>query len=297
MPNRYYAVAKGRKIGVYNDWASCKDNVTGYSGATYKKFDSLDAAKAFIQQNSKSSLKSMRSTGGSSRKYASSLNTRPICKPSSSIPDKLSNNSKLQNLIQLSLNGKESSIENNSTANNVQKIYVDGASRGNGKSSIPDSGYGVYYGENDPRNAAVALSTVDNIKEIKPTNQRAELHAMKHALNNIANDLKSGNAIKSEIYSDSKYVINTYEGWYQNWENNNWKNSKGQDVANQDIIKSTVPLYNYVNSEYLKRGWGNIKLHYVPGHSGDIGNDNADKLANLGADEMSNNRGYMQDKL
>ncbi|QLL32620.1 hypothetical protein HG536_0D01420 [Torulaspora globosa] len=44
---RFYAVQNGRQQGVYNNWDDCKEQVTGYSGARYKKFDTYAEAQAF----------------------------------------------------------------------------------------------------------------------------------------------------------------------------------------------------------------------------------------------------------
>lgn len=43
----YYAVAKGRKSGVYSNWNDCKDQVNGYSGASFKKFNTAAEARLF----------------------------------------------------------------------------------------------------------------------------------------------------------------------------------------------------------------------------------------------------------
>jgi len=43
----YYAVQKGKKPGVYNSWDECKAQVTGFSGAVYKKFSTRAEAEAF----------------------------------------------------------------------------------------------------------------------------------------------------------------------------------------------------------------------------------------------------------
>lgn len=45
----YYAVAKGSKTGVYSNWGDCKEQVHGYSGASYKKFSTAAEANAFVQ--------------------------------------------------------------------------------------------------------------------------------------------------------------------------------------------------------------------------------------------------------
>lgn len=44
----FYAVAKGRSVGVYQSWAECEAQVKGFSGARYKKFDTASSAQDFI---------------------------------------------------------------------------------------------------------------------------------------------------------------------------------------------------------------------------------------------------------
>lgn len=44
----FYAVARGRSVGIYNSWAECEAQVKGFSGARYKKFDSPQSAQDFI---------------------------------------------------------------------------------------------------------------------------------------------------------------------------------------------------------------------------------------------------------
>lgn len=43
----FYAVQNGRNQGVFNTWNDCKNQVQGYSGAIYKKFDTFAEAQAF----------------------------------------------------------------------------------------------------------------------------------------------------------------------------------------------------------------------------------------------------------
>lgn len=47
----FYAVKIGRVIGIYTTWNDCKKNIHGYSGAIYKKFDTIDEAKLFIKND------------------------------------------------------------------------------------------------------------------------------------------------------------------------------------------------------------------------------------------------------
>lgn len=44
----YYAVADGRKIGIYMTWAECWEQVEGYHQAKYKRFDDPEAAVRFL---------------------------------------------------------------------------------------------------------------------------------------------------------------------------------------------------------------------------------------------------------
>lgn len=49
MATKYYAVRKGKKVGIYTTWDECKELVSGYSGAEYKSFKTLDEAKVYMQ--------------------------------------------------------------------------------------------------------------------------------------------------------------------------------------------------------------------------------------------------------
>ncbi len=47
----FYAVASGRKIGIFNTWNDCCDMVKGFKNAIYKKFNNIEDAKDFITKN------------------------------------------------------------------------------------------------------------------------------------------------------------------------------------------------------------------------------------------------------
>lgn len=50
MAKKYYAVRQGRTVGIFDSWDECKAQVSGYSGAEYKSFMSIDEAKAYIKK-------------------------------------------------------------------------------------------------------------------------------------------------------------------------------------------------------------------------------------------------------
>lgn len=46
----YYAVRVGRNPGIYKTWDECKNEIMGFKGASFKKFSTLEDAKAFINE-------------------------------------------------------------------------------------------------------------------------------------------------------------------------------------------------------------------------------------------------------
>jgi ribonuclease HI len=45
---KFYAVAAGRKIGIYSTWAECQSQVVGFSNAKFKSFKTIKEAESFI---------------------------------------------------------------------------------------------------------------------------------------------------------------------------------------------------------------------------------------------------------
>eukprot|EP00899_Mesostigma_viride_P008883 jgi/Mesvir1/17997/Mv26532-RA.1 len=60
----YYAVARGRAAGIYQSWAECSAQVTGFPNAKFKGFATLQEAQAFIQDNAAAAAFSHQSPGG-----------------------------------------------------------------------------------------------------------------------------------------------------------------------------------------------------------------------------------------
>ena len=131
-------------------------------------------------------------------------------------------------------------------------IYTDGACRGN----PGDGGWGV-------------LIEYENISkeyfggEKNTTNNKMELKAAIKGLSVLKE------SCDVNITTDSKYVMDGITSWIENWKKNNWKNASKKDVKNKDLW---VELDNLTDKHSIKWEW-------VKGHSGDYGNEIADKLA------------------
>jgi ATP-dependent DNA helicase PIF1 len=151
------------------------------------------------------------------------------------------------------------------------KIYTDGSCLGN-----PGPG-GFGY---------VAIKETSILAEYSghamcTTNNKMELQAAIEALASIYGHEDSISSIPYtddtlfELHTDSKYVKNGITDWVNKWRVNNWKNSKKEEVKNKELWVKLDALNQKLE--------GRVSWHWVKGHSGDVWNDYADKLAVEGA--------------
>lgn len=145
-------------------------------------------------------------------------------------------------------------------------VYVDGACKNN-QFTFATAGVGVYFGDNHPDNYSKPLEG-----EVH-TNQRSELTAILTAYRII---LARQDQRQYEIRSDSAYAINCVTVWCKKWLGNGWLNSKGKPVVNKDLISLILAENGNMPAP------DKVTLSKVAGHSGDKGNDAADKLARAG---------------
>lgn len=135
------------------------------------------------------------------------------------------------------------------------EVYTDGACKGNpGK-----GGWGVFWRD-------------DSIHELyggewNTTNNRMELSAIIKALEYFCK-LDKPEII---IYTDSQYAFKGITQWMTKWKQKGWYNSKKEMVLNVDLWKKI--------DEMMYPG---VHIRWIKAHDGNVGNENADRLANLG---------------
>lgn len=139
----------------------------------------------------------------------------------------------------------------------IVEIYTDGACKGN-----PGvGGWGVY------------LRYKDLEKEVyggdkSTTNNQMELMAAIMALESLKRPCQV------RMYTDSKYVLQGITEWMANWKARGWKTASRQPVKNVELWRR---LDAAIQAHQIEWVW-------VKGHSGDPGNERADRLANLGVE-------------
>ena len=111
-------------------------------------------------------------------------------------------------------------------------IYTDGACSNNGRSNAR-AGYGIYFGEGDPRNKSQPCPGAQ-------TNNVAELTAIIEALKLVTKELQQN--VPVVIYSDSSYAIKCCTSYGAKCQAQNWVRKKGA-IPNVRLLNR---LINYV---------------------------------------------------
>jgi ribonuclease HI len=144
-------------------------------------------------------------------------------------------------------------------------IYTDGACKGN----PGNGGYAFKIMHPDGTITSRSYGVLDT------TNNRMELNAVITALKSLL-DIGYPAGTKCTVYTDSAYVSSPFnKGWLSRWISTNYKG-----IKNIDLWKNIAELNEY------------FELLFIPvkGHSGDIHNDEVDKMAS----DACNNRGLIE---
>jgi ribonuclease HI len=290
----FYAVAKGRNVGVFNTWAECERNVKQFKDAKYKKFKTLNEASEFVKTFSTGTCVESKKTA--------TIGGDGIEEPPKKKHKKLTDEEEINEILSLNFDDSDIPTKNktlktttsSSSFSKPDKIqfalpkattlkkysnynfredddgfvhaYTDGSCENNGKRNAI-AGLGVYFDDNHPLNVSekVLGRHTNNIGEI-----RAAIRAIE-----VTN--KCG-IKKLKIFTDSQFLINSICKWIKSWKARNWILASGKPVANKEDFSQLDAL---INSCDMKIHW-----NYIPAHKGHHGNEEADRLAKEGAHKM-----------
>ena len=284
--NVYYGVAKGHCPGIYKSWSECKEQINGYSKPVFKKFKHLDDAKDFCSKNSNGALLNIpkfqiviEDENFAGNKLDNSFDLEVLQEGgfSPSKDDNISdfedendeNNSMVQEIAALAKQDvRNVHLIHNIALETCHVVYTDGSCLNQGSiDGSQSAGIGVYWAPGDSRNLSERMWGIQ-------TNQRAELWAAIRAIQTALSDgLK-----KLEIRTDSIYTIKGTTEWVKRWKNNGYLDVNGKGVKNMQLFKKLDSLTAILD----------VKWVHIKAHSGNHGNEAADRLAKSGAKKPLN---------
>lgn len=138
-------------------------------------------------------------------------------------------------------------------------VYTDGSCTNNGKLDAR-CGSGIWLEEGSQHNKALRIPGVDQ------SNQVGEIAAVVAALEKIPN------YTPLRIKTDSRYVIDGLTIHLKTWEDRGWIGIKNKEWFNRAAY-------------LLRRRTAPTKFQWVKGHSGELGNEESDRLAKEGAEK------------
>jgi len=238
-----YAVRKGFEPGVYRSWAECQRQVSGFSGAVYKSFKTLEEARTFVSSTT------------------TNLRCREKVKPFDP---------------KMFITTTTTKTRTNTTESfDSLDIYTDGSCRGNRnvKEKQIKAGWGiVVLGKTKSNHHSVfrELWGPVSVNKLSPyfmgaehgSNNTGELQAIGEALLWLRDHEMSKRDVT--IFSDSMYAMKTIKG--------EWQARK-----NIPLVKEVNRVLCQVRKDRT------VEFKHVKGHSNHVWNDRADELANRGA--------------
>ncbi|XP_068968714.1 ribonuclease H1 [Bombus flavifrons] len=257
----YYAVAKGRKPGIYHTWPECHEQVLRFSGPVFKKFKTETEARSFIEKyeeaNKGNDMEDALPIIGKRRQIQINKGTDSDTEHSSSKMLKMTGSTKYENICIDKDLTQNLIVDDNGFVN----VYTDGACTANGRKNAK-AGIGVWFGDNHPLNVSEAVVG-------RATNNNAEIMAVTVA----ARQARKAGIKNLKINTDSQFLINCIKYWIHSWKKKGWVTSNNTPVINKDELiemeKALQPL--------------NVVWNHVNGHVGIYGNEMADKLARAGS--------------
>lgn len=218
MTQKYYAVKKGRRHGIYTSWPACQREVSGYPGAVYRSFVNRTEAENWLR------------SGQNTQRHRTGEQ------------------------LQLKLDERSFARQDASPANQAAiLLYTDGGSRNHGNKlgqhvKSDDRAAWAYLIKRQDQQYTGTNG------EFGATNNKMELTALLAALRFIREQGWQRERVNATL--DSHYVLDPImKGWLYGWQRRGWITSTGKPVANRELwqeILKILPKFSNLHFEWTK---------------------------------------------
>ncbi|KAL8728244.1 MAG: hypothetical protein Q9166_005547 [cf. Caloplaca sp. 2 TL-2023] len=269
---KFYAVKSGHVPGIYTDWPSAQDQITGWQKPKHRSFATRAEAQWFLDEGGPTTEDSPEATEVESTVSSMQYLAEPLAdsiKPPAPKKAKKTLNGPSKGLKQASIEyneayyapgtgplppGAEDGFDPNITLDPVtgDLVYKTFEQRqatkphpagpaSSGMLRIHTDGSALGNGQAGAfAGVGVYFGPGDkrNLSETLPgprqTNQRAELTAILRALEIVPKNRDVS------IITDSKYAIDCVTDWHVKWRRNGWKTTGGKTVENKDLVENIL---------------------------------------------------------
>ncbi|XP_033156133.1 ribonuclease H1 [Drosophila mauritiana] len=308
----FYAVASGRKSGVYGSWAECEEQVKGFKNAKYKKFKTrqeadqfVNGCKSYVPQDVAVPLGKGKAPLAS---WKNSIKVNESPKYTEEWPEedhdlaeddlnaamnevegdpKPSSSSNLADILNRKRKVAASSHMRNKIPRHASQVSEATGLKQVGafQFEIDAEGYVIVYTDgscigNGQAGACAGYGVYfgknHQLNAAKPVEGRVtnNVGEIQAAIYAIKTALDLG-IQKLCINTDSQFLINSITLWVAGWKKRDWKLKNNQPVKNVVDFKELDKLLQDNNIT--------VKWNYVEAHKGIEGNEMADKLARQGS--------------
>eukprot|EP00892_Ulva_mutabilis_P008777 jgi/Ulvmu1/6271/UM028_0129.1 len=230
--SKWYAVASGRRPGIYESWAECQNQVKGFSGAVFKSFSTRQEAQEFCGERGGRGKHNSAGVAQHNFKHAGlKLKCTSSTRPNTSHHAGRGNQSHSEQAN--ALHG--SLTEHGYDRDEAFVVYFDGGSRGN--PGPAGCGAAVYEGLGDSDPIATDYAYIGHA-----TNNQAEYEGL---ILGLRLALKQG-ARSVTIRGDSMLVVNQVKG---TWKANHESMRRLLDV----VIKDILPRFSSYHIQHVYR--------------------------------------------
>ncbi|KAL8712875.1 MAG: hypothetical protein Q9220_003083 [cf. Caloplaca sp. 1 TL-2023] len=308
---KYYAVKSGRVPGIYTDWPSAQEQITGWQKPKHRSFATRAEAQRFLDEDGNRPGESPEATEIESttaldqivpESLSGGAGKPPAPKKARKTLDGTSRSSKATPAAYNEADyepgtgplppGAEDGFDPNifldpATGKVVYKTQeqrqatkqqpASNAQSGTLRihtdgSSLGNGSAGAFAGVGVYFGPADMRNVSETLPGPRQTNQRAELTAILRALEIVPKTRDVS------IITDSKYAIDCVTVWSVNWRRNGWKTSAGKAVENKDLVENILAKIDERQSLGIQTAF-----EWIKGHAHHPGNVEADRLAVEGA--------------